>query len=179
MNDDYDVIIIGSGAGGGTLAYRLAPTGLRVLLLERGDYIRREPENWDSREVINARRYKTHEKWIDKDGQQFHPGQHYYVGGQTKFYGSILFRLREHDFGEVRHHGGISPAWPLAYTTSSPTTRAPSSSTSSTARRARIRRRRGAPARSPTRPSATSRGSSSCTTTSRAPVSIRSTCRSA
>jgi choline dehydrogenase-like flavoprotein len=115
VNDDYDVIIIGSGAGGGTLAYRLAPTGLRVLILERGDYIRREPENWDSREVITRARYKTHEKWIDRDGQQFHPGQHYYVGGQTKFYGAILFRLREHDFGEVSHHGGISPAWPLSY----------------------------------------------------------------
>ena len=115
MNTDYDVIIIGSGAGGGTLAYRLAPSGLRVLILERGDYIKREIENWDSREVITKARYKTHEKWIDKDGQQFHPGQHYYVGGQTKFYGAILFRLRETDFGEVRHHGGISPAWPLSY----------------------------------------------------------------
>jgi choline dehydrogenase-like flavoprotein len=115
MSDDYDVIIIGSGAGGGTLAYRLAPTGLRVLMLERGDYIKREIENWDSREVITRGRYKTAEKWIDRDGQQFHPGQHYYVGGQTKFYGAILFRLRESDFGEVRHHGGISPAWPLSY----------------------------------------------------------------
>ena len=95
MTNDYDVIIIGSGAGGGTLAHRLAPTGLRVLILERGDYIRRELENWDSREVITKGRYKTSEKWIDKDGQQFHPGQHYYVGGQTKFYGAILFRLRE------------------------------------------------------------------------------------
>src|SRR5262249_32250225 len=112
MDDHYDVIIIGSGAGGGTLAYRLAPTGLRVLILERGDYIRREVENWDSREVITKARYKTHEKWIDRDGQQFHPGQHYYVGGQTKFYGAILFRLRGTDFGEGRHHGGICPRWP-------------------------------------------------------------------
>jgi len=115
MSNDYDVIIIGSGAGGGTLAYRLAPSGLRILILERGDFIKREIENWDSREVITKARYKTHEKWIDKDGQQFHPGQHYYVGGQTKFYGAILFRLRETDFGEIRHHGGISPAWPLSY----------------------------------------------------------------
>jgi len=69
VNDDYDVIIIGSGAGGGTLAHRLAPTGLRVLILERGDHIRREPENWDSREVITRARYKTHEKWIDKIGR--------------------------------------------------------------------------------------------------------------
>jgi len=115
VSNDYDVIIIGSGAGGGTLAYRLAPSGLRVLILERGDYVRRELENWDSREVITKARYKSHEKWIDKDGQQFHPGQHYYVGGQTKFYGAILFRLRESDFGEVKHHGGISPAWPIDY----------------------------------------------------------------
>jgi choline dehydrogenase-like flavoprotein len=116
MHDDhYDVIIIGSGAGGGTLAHRLAPSGLRILILERGDYVPRELENWDSREVITKGRYKTHEKWIDRNGQQFHPGQHYYVGGQTKFYGAILFRLRERDFGEVQHHGGISPAWPIAY----------------------------------------------------------------
>jgi choline dehydrogenase-like flavoprotein len=116
MEDHYfDVIIVGSGAGGGTLAHRLAPSGLRILILERGDYVRRELENWDSREVITKGRYKTHEKWIDKNGQQFHPGQHYYVGGQTKFYGSILFRLRERDFGEVQHHGGISPAWPISY----------------------------------------------------------------
>src|SRR5881394_70935 len=115
MSNDYDVIIIGSGAGGGTLAYRLAPSGLRVLILERGDYIKREIENWDSREVLTKARYKTHEKWIDRDGQEFHPGQHYYVGGQTKMYGAILFRLRESDFGEVRHHGGVSPAWPISY----------------------------------------------------------------
>ena len=115
MNDDYDVIIIGSGAGGGTLAYRLAPTGKRVLILERGDYLRRETDNWDSKAVFGRNKYKTHETWYDKNGEPFHPGQHYYVGGQTKFYGAILFRLREEDFGNVRHHGGVSPAWPLSY----------------------------------------------------------------
>jgi choline dehydrogenase-like flavoprotein len=115
MSNDYDVIIVGSGAGGGTLAHRMARSGLRILILERGDYLKREIENWDSREVFTKARYKTREKWIDKDGQQFHPGQHYYVGGQTKFYGSILFRFRETDFETVRHHGGISPAWPISY----------------------------------------------------------------
>jgi choline dehydrogenase-like flavoprotein len=115
MTEDYDVIIIGTGAGGGTLAHRLAPSGVRILLLERGDYLRREPENWDSKEVFTRARYKTHEVWYDKEGQPFHPGQHYYVGGQTKFYGAILFRLREQDFGEVRHFGGVSPAWPISY----------------------------------------------------------------
>jgi choline dehydrogenase-like flavoprotein len=115
MSEHYDVIIIGTGAGGGTLALRLAPSGKRILLLERGGYLPREPENWDSREVFVKARYKTREEWLDADGNVFHPGQHYYVGGQTKFYGAILFRLRERDFGEVRHHGGISPAWPLSY----------------------------------------------------------------
>jgi choline dehydrogenase-like flavoprotein len=115
MSNDYDVIIIGSGAGGGTLAYRLAPSGKRVLIVERGDYVRRELENWSSKEVFGKARYKTKEEWICKDGTSFHPGQHYYVGGQTKFYGAILFRMRERDFGEVRHHDGISPAWPISY----------------------------------------------------------------
>src|SRR5438046_9488439 len=115
MNDHFDVIIIGSGAGGGTLAYRLAPSGRRILLVERGDYARREPENWSSKAVFGNARYKTKEEWICKDGTSFHPGQHYYVGGQTKFYGAILFRMRERDFGEVRHHDGVSPAWPISY----------------------------------------------------------------
>jgi choline dehydrogenase-like flavoprotein len=115
MANDYDIIIIGTGAGGGTLAHRLAASGKRILLLERGDYLRRSPDNWDSHKVFVLSKYKTHEQWFDKNGQPFHPGQHYYVGGQTKFYGAILFRLREQDFGEVRHHGGISPAWPLSY----------------------------------------------------------------
>jgi choline dehydrogenase-like flavoprotein len=113
--DHYDVIIIGTGAGGGTLAHRLAPSGKRILLLERGGYLPREPENWDSHEVFNRDRYLSGEEWIDKDGQRFKPHQQYFVGGNTKFYGAILFRLRERDFGEVRHYGGISPAWPLSY----------------------------------------------------------------
>jgi choline dehydrogenase-like flavoprotein len=115
MAEHYDVIIIGTGAGGGTLAHRLAPSGKRILILERGDYLRREPDNWDSGAVFVRNKYKAHETWFDKDGQPFHPGQHYYVGGQTKVYGAILFRLRERDFGEVKHHGGVSPVWPLSY----------------------------------------------------------------
>jgi len=115
MAEHYDVIIIGSGAGGGTLAHRLAPSGKRILLLERGGYLPREPENWDSREVFGKSRYVTTERWYDKHGVAFRPHAQYYVGGNTKFYGAILFRLRERDFGEVRHHGGISPAWPISY----------------------------------------------------------------
>jgi choline dehydrogenase-like flavoprotein len=115
MNTRYDVIIIGSGAGGGTLAYRLAPTGKRILLLERGDYVRREKANWDSRAVNVEAKYHTKETWRDKDGHPLHPHTNYYVGGNTKFYGAALFRLRERDFGELTHTGGVSPAWPISY----------------------------------------------------------------
>src|SRR5919109_5558157 len=111
----YDVIIIGTGAGGGTLAYRLAPSGKRILVLERGDYVPREKANWDSRAVNVDARYHTKEVWHDKDGKPLHPHTNYYVGGNTKFYGAALFRLRKEDFGELHPHGGVSPAWPISY----------------------------------------------------------------
>ena len=117
MADDqhYDVIVIGSGAGGGTLVHRLAPSGKRVLLLERGEYLPRERDNWDSTAVFVAGRYRAPEFWYDRHGHEFPPEVNYYVGGNTKFYGAALFRLRPEDFGELRHHGGISPAWPIDY----------------------------------------------------------------
>jgi len=111
----YDVVIIGTGAGGGTLAHRLAPSGKRILLLERGDYVPREKENWDSRAVVTQGRYNIAEAWLDRTGKEFHAGTHYCVGGNTKFYGAALIRMRRDDFGMVRHHGGVSPAWPIAY----------------------------------------------------------------
>uniref|UniRef100_UPI00359310EB GMC family oxidoreductase N-terminal domain-containing protein n=1 Tax=Persicitalea sp. TaxID=3100273 RepID=UPI00359310EB len=113
--EHYDVIIIGTGAGGGTLAAKLAPTGKKILILERGDYIPREKENWDTEEVFVKGRYTANEPWIDKDGEEFKPQIHYCVGGNTKFYGAALFRMREEDFGETRHEGGVSPAWPISY----------------------------------------------------------------
>ena len=115
QNGHYDVIIIGTGAGGGTLAHKLAPTGKRILLLERGDYVAREKENWSSLAVVKDARYNTREVWSDSDGKELHPHTNYYVGGNTKFYGAALFRLRERDFKEVRHYGGLSPAWPVNY----------------------------------------------------------------
>jgi choline dehydrogenase-like flavoprotein len=111
----YDVIIIGTGAGGGTLAYRLAPTGKRILLLERGDYVPREQANWSSRAVNVEARYHTKEVWHTADGHPLHPHTNYYVGGNTKFFGAALFRLRKEDFGGLRHAGGLSPAWPVGY----------------------------------------------------------------
>ena len=114
-NLHYDVIIIGTGAGGGTLAYRLAPSGKKILLVERGDFVPREKQNWDSRAVVRDGRYNNVEPWQDMKGNEFVPGAHYFVGGNTKFYGAALVRLRREDFGELRHHGGISPEWPLSY----------------------------------------------------------------
>src|SRR6185436_8793841 len=114
-NNHYDVIIIGTGAGGGTLAYKLAPSGKKILLLERGDYVPREKDNWSTRAVNLEAKYNTKEAWRDVDGKELHPHTNYFVGGNTKFYGAALFRLRKEDFGEIRHHGGISPAWPISY----------------------------------------------------------------
>ena len=111
----FDVIIIGTGAGGGTLAHHLAPSGKRVLLLERGGYLPREKDNWDSRAVFVDSKYKAKVGWKDKESKTFHPGIHYYVGGNTKVYGAALLRFRKQDFGEVAHHGGKSPVWPLSY----------------------------------------------------------------
>jgi choline dehydrogenase-like flavoprotein len=109
--EHYDVIIIGSGPGGATMAWRLAQTGKRILLIERGDYLERGPQNWDSRTVFVDAAYQAKETWYGADGRSFQPGLHYYVGGNSKFYGAVLLRLREHDFREIRHPDGLSPAW--------------------------------------------------------------------
>jgi choline dehydrogenase-like flavoprotein len=98
MNAKYDVIIIGSGAGGGTLARHLAPSGKSVLILERGDWLKREQQNWDVEEVFIKNRYVPQETWYDNTGKPFQPGLHYFVGGATKMYGAALYRLRKEDF---------------------------------------------------------------------------------
>ena len=95
---DFDLVIIGSGAGGGTLARVLAPTGLRILILERGDWLPQEPENWDAEAVFQKGRYVSKDIWFDGKGQPFQPGSHYFVGGATKMYGAHHFRLRQRDF---------------------------------------------------------------------------------
>lgn len=111
----YDLIIIGTGAGGGTLARKLAPTGKKILILERGDFLPKERENWDPIEVFAKGRYRTQESWYDGEGKPFSPFTHYWVGGNTKLYGAALLRLRESDFTNVQHFDGVSPAWPLSY----------------------------------------------------------------
>lgn len=111
----YDVIIVGSGPGGATAAWKLAQTGKRILLLERGNYLRRGRENWDSKTVFVDAAYQADETWTSASGATFRPGLHYFVGGNSKVYGSVLLRLREADFGVVHHPDGISPAWPISY----------------------------------------------------------------
>jgi choline dehydrogenase-like flavoprotein len=112
---DYDVIVIGSGAGGGTLVNRLAPSGKRVLLLERGDWLPREPQNWLAQDVFVDGRYTSEDTWYDDKDKPFAPQVHYFVGGATKLFGAALYRLRAEDFGELRHRDGVSPAWPISY----------------------------------------------------------------
>jgi choline dehydrogenase-like flavoprotein len=116
----YDLIVIGSGPGGASVAQRLAPSGKRILLLERGDYLTRSRANWDSQTVFVDAAYQTSEIWYGGDGREFHPGLHYFVGGNSKVYGAALLRMREADFGEIRHADGTSPAWPVPYETFEP-----------------------------------------------------------
>jgi choline dehydrogenase-like flavoprotein len=113
MPSHFDVVIIGSGAGGATLAQRLAPTGKSILILERGEHLPREAENWDAKAVFIQHRYRTQERWYDKQNRPFTPNTHYWVGGNTSFYGAALMRLRNRDFEQTVHGGGISPAWPI------------------------------------------------------------------
>lgn len=114
-NEHYDLIIIGTGAGGGTVLHELASTGKKILVLERGEFLPREKPNWSPTEVYQNQRYYTKEQWCDKDGKVLHPQTCYWVGGNTKVYGAALLQMRSRDFEEVKHKSGISPAWELKY----------------------------------------------------------------
>ena len=120
MTEHYDIVIIGSGAGGGTMAYALSTTAARILVLERGDFVPQEAENWSPQAVWKDLRYRATERWLDDRGQEFVPYTHYCVGGNSKFWGSVLFRLRREDFQAMEHLGGVSPAWPIDYETLAP-----------------------------------------------------------
>jgi choline dehydrogenase-like flavoprotein len=115
MPQHYDVIIIGSGAGGGTLAHALADTGKSILILERGEHLPISDENWSPTRVFVNKVYRTTEEWLDKDDKPFVPETHYWVGGNTTFYGAALMRMKPRDFEQVLHAGGLSPAWPVTY----------------------------------------------------------------
>jgi choline dehydrogenase-like flavoprotein len=120
VTEHFDIVIIGTGAGGGTMVHALAGTAARILVLERGGFVPQEDENWSPRAVWGDRRYQTRERWVDDRGRDLAPYTHYSVGGNTKFWGSVLFRLRREDFGDVQHIDGVSPAWPIDYETMAP-----------------------------------------------------------
>ncbi len=118
--EQYDVVVIGSGAGGGTLAHALSNTSARILIIERGDFIPQEDQNWDPEAVWKHLRYQTREVWLDAQGREFPPYSHYNVGGNSKFWGSVLYRLRREDFQDLQHLDGLSPGWPIDYETLAP-----------------------------------------------------------
>ena len=120
QTERFDIIIIGSGAGGGTIAHALASSSARILVIERGDFVPQEEENWNPEAVWKHLRYRVPERWLDRRGREFRPYTHYCVGGNTKFWGSVLYRLRREDFQAVEHMDGVSPAWPIDYETLEP-----------------------------------------------------------
>lgn len=119
-HEHYDIIVIGSGPGGGSVAWKLAATGKRILIVERGDYLPRERQNWDTDEVFGKARYQVDETWYSSSGETFKPGLHSFVGGNSKVYGAALFRLRQQDFEAIPHPDGLSPEWPVKYDTFAP-----------------------------------------------------------
>jgi len=110
-----DVLIIGSGIGGATMAAALAPTGRRILILERGEHLRASVHDRDDRAIFANGYYRPKEEWLDGQGRPFNPGNYYYVGGNSKFYGAVLIRYRREDFSPLAHMGGTTPGWPISY----------------------------------------------------------------
>lgn len=115
LRDHYDVVIVGSGAGGGTLAWALRDSGRSVLLVERGPFLPQEVGNWDSDAVLGKQVYANSEPWLDAAGRPYQPFMYHYVGGMTKLYAGTLLRFRAEDFGLLRHPEGLSPSWPVDY----------------------------------------------------------------
>ena len=113
--EKYDIIIIGTGAGGGTILHKLKDSGKKILVLERGSFLPQEKQNWETTEVFQKERYHTKEVWKTNGTEDLHPGTGYWVGGNTKVYGAALFRLRERDFEQFQHQGGISLEWAVKY----------------------------------------------------------------
>lgn len=115
MTSTPDIVIIGSGIGGATVAAGLAPSGAKILILEAGDHIADRPENRDQRAIFQRGHFRPKEMWYEAGGAAFNPGNYYNVGGNSKFYGAVLVRYRAEDFAEMKHREGVSPAWPFPY----------------------------------------------------------------
>ena len=110
-----DVIIIGSGMGGATLAAALAPTGKRILILEKGEVLRPSLADRDAGVIFGKGHFRPKETWYDGKGRPFNPGNYYNVGGNSKFYGAVLLRYRAEDFAAIQHLQGTTPGWPISY----------------------------------------------------------------
>ena len=108
-----DIVIVGSGIGGATIASALAGSGASILILERGDYLPTTPHARSTRAIFVDGHYRPTEMWREAGGALFNPGNYYYVGGNSKFYGAVLVRYRREDFLEMQHREGVSPAWPI------------------------------------------------------------------
>ncbi|PZF78086.1 dehydrogenase [Aestuariivirga litoralis] len=115
VKSSYDVVIVGAGVGGGAMANRLAQAGRKVLVIERGTRLPREADNWSVKAVFHDRKYSTRETWRDRSGAEFTPSTYYYVGGNSKFFGTATLRFREQDFEGMEHEAGRTPAWPIRY----------------------------------------------------------------
>lgn len=113
MAAQHDVIVVGSGAGGGSVAYKLANAGKRVLLIERGLFLPRDSSTLEVRQVFVDGVFKNHLVWLDSKGKDFVPGEFYNVGGKTKWYGAALFRFRPVEFEAEPDYGLL--AWPFGY----------------------------------------------------------------
>jgi choline dehydrogenase-like flavoprotein len=110
-----DIVIIGSGIGGATIAAGLAGSGVSITILERGERLTPIPETRDTRAIFLNGHFRPKEMWREAGGGSFNPGNYYYVGGNSKLYGAVLYRYRKEDFSELEHFGGVSPAWPFPY----------------------------------------------------------------
>ena len=110
-----DIIIIGSGMGGATLAAALAASGRKILILERGEALEPSPADHDAQAIFRDGVFRPEEAWLDGSDQPFNPGNYYNVGGNSKFYGGVLIRYRKEDFSPIKHLGGTSPGWPISY----------------------------------------------------------------
>lgn len=117
---DADIIIVGSGMGGATLAAGLAGLGLRVLILERGQLLHDSPEARDPVAIFRDGHFRPDETWLTPAGDRFNPGNYAYVGGNSKFYGAVMLRYREADFAPITHMGGATQGWPIGYETLAP-----------------------------------------------------------
>ena len=115
METGPDIVIIGSGIGGATVAAALAPSGRRIVILERGERLADCPEARDAEAIFGRGHFRPKEEWQTPDGEAFNPGNYYYVGGNSKLYGAVLIRYRAEDFRPLRHLGGTTPGWPVSY----------------------------------------------------------------